>query len=150
MVYFIGSNVAPPLLHRFSADRVFIGGAFVLCIAGRIFGLTAGNLISGLAIYCGVIASTGAFVAVALNVLMQDVLSESRGAILSLNGTTSWAGTAVVGMLGGLLLATLGAASLVPLTSLLVPFAALACWLSVHHRAVLSAADAEATQNLAD
>ncbi|HET9014900.1 MAG TPA: MFS transporter [Thermomicrobiaceae bacterium] len=131
VVYFVASNLAPAVLRRVSPLRAFVAASVVQLAAGLGFGLTTGSLTGALIVFCGGIAGSGPVAIVALNVLLQDVLPEYRGAVLSLSGTMGEAGSALGGIVGGLILVTLGAIALVPLTSVLIPASVLVCWLSV-------------------
>lgn len=135
MVFFAASNLAPGVIRRGSPYRAFAGGMALQLAAGAGFALTSRSLWGALAAYGVVFCFSGAVVGVALNVLLQDVVVESRGAVLSLSTTTNQAGLALGGLLGGLILATLGPVALIPLISLLAPATVLAGWLSVRRPA---------------
>lgn len=137
VVYFVGSNLAPALIRRSSAFRAFLAAAALQVVTSAGFALAVGHLTAALAAYCGLVFA-GGMAAVAVNVMMQDVLPESRGAVLSLSGTMSQSGSALGGALGGLILATLGAVVIAPLINLLMPAAVLAGWLSVRRPAPLA------------
>ena len=138
VVFFVGSNVAPALLRRIVPYRAFLLGLVLQFAAGLGFVLTRGNLGGALFAWDGVFCFGGPLSGVAMNVLLQDVLPESRGAVLSLSTTTNQSGSALAGILGGLILAWLGAGALLPLTSLLIPAAMLACRLSVRRPATVA------------
>ncbi|HEU5424050.1 MAG TPA: hypothetical protein VFU72_10955, partial [Nitrolancea sp.] len=130
LTYFAGSNLAPATVRRFTARGVFVVASTLQLAAALAFGLATGNLAVAIFLFGGLVFFAGSFVAVALNILMQDSLPEARGAVLSLSATTQQAGAALGGILGGVMLASLSAGALIPLVSLLIPVAIVALWLS--------------------
>ena len=130
LTYFIGSNLAPAALRRFPARGVVVAGTLSQMVGALGFTLMLGRLIPAVLLYCGIFCFAGAFVSVALNILLQDSLPEVRGAVLSLSATTNQAGSAVAGIVGGIILAGFSAGALLPLASLLTPLILVAVWQS--------------------
>jgi predicted MFS family arabinose efflux permease len=128
--YFVASNLAAGVIRRVGARRVATGGSILQLAAALGFGLAAGHLITALLLFCGLFCAAGAVVAVALNALLQDSLPAVRGAVMSLSGTMGQAGSALGGVIGGIILAGVSAMALVPLVSVLTPLVLLAIWRS--------------------
>ncbi len=131
LCYFVGSNLAPQAIQRTSARRVFVLCTVVQLVVALGFSLALGNLALAIFLYSGFFGIAGAFAAVAMNVLLQDSLPAARGTVLSLSTTTQRAGSALGGILGGLILAGFSAEALLPVISLLTPAVLLAVWGSV-------------------
>ncbi|HET7037218.1 MAG TPA: MFS transporter [Thermomicrobiaceae bacterium] len=130
VTYFAGSNLAPATVRRIGPGGVFVAGSVIQFAAALAFGLATSNLAAAILLVCGLIFFAGAFVSVALNILLQSSLPEIRGAVLSLSNTAGQAGAALGGILGGVILASLSAGALIPVISLLTPLALAAVWLS--------------------
>ena len=128
--YFVASNLAPQAVRRTSARRVFVASTLVQLAGALAFSLALGHLVLAILFFCGLFFAAGAFAAVAMNILLQDSVPESRGAVLSLATTTQQAGSALGGMVGGVVLAELSAGALLPVISLLTPIVLFAIWRS--------------------
>lgn len=127
--YFVASNLAPQAIQGTSARHVFVASTLVQLAVALAFTVALDSLALAVGLFC-VVAVAGAFAAVSLNILLQDSLPEARGAVLSLSTTTGRAGSAVGGILGGVILAGLSAGALLPVINLLAPVALFAIWRS--------------------
>lgn len=136
--YFVASNLAPQAIRRMSARRVFVASTLVQLAAALAFGLALDNLALAVLLFCGLLAA-GACAAVSMSILLQDSVPDARGAVLSLATTIQQAGTAVGGIVGGVILAELSAGALLPVISMLSPIILLAVWLSCRERVAVPA-----------